>query len=362
MPPPGYGGPPQPPRPWPPYPGAPQPPTPRNRLLPLIIGAAVLFFVLVSGITALIVGGSGSSSSSSSSQSGFGFNFFGGDRIAVLEIEGVLGEGPGYPANTKVLVRHVREWTNNKNIKAIVLRINSPGGAVSATQDLYEALQDFRATNRPVVASMGDVAASGGYYAAMAADEVYANPGTLTGSVGVIMSFLNLEGLQQKIGITSRNVKSGEFKDIGSASRPMTEAEQALLTEMVVDVFEQFFESVVEARRDEVIMLVAHERGIDVKSVTEQMVEDHLRQYCDGRIFTGRQAKEYGMVDSLGTFQKALERAAQLANVPATTSTVVAPVRPRGLFGAANAVANTVQQIQSDPAGGVRLEYRLAWW
>lgn len=340
----------------PPPPGYPggarnmQRPQGRNRALPLIIGLVVL--VVVVGIGAIgLLGSAFSSGSSTAAAGGSPFSMF-GNRIGVLEIEGVLGEGVGYGANTEELVDQVKAWTENDSIKAMVLRINSPGGAVSATQDLVHAINEFRGTGRPVYASMGDVAASGGYYAATAADEVYANEGTLTGSIGVIMSFYNYEGLLEKIGVYSQAVKSGEFKDMGSGTRQMTEAEQALLDGMVQDVYQQFLDEVVAARAEKVKQL----HGL--REVDE--VREHIAQYADGRIFSGRQAYDYGMVDELGTLEETIEAAANKVGL-SNYSVVHAPVRPKGLFGAIGALSNKAQAIATEQAGTVKLEYRLGF-
>ncbi|MCC5875987.1 MAG: signal peptide peptidase SppA, partial [Candidatus Sumerlaeia bacterium] len=357
-PPPGYGQMPpgggyRPPAPPPGWGGPPQGPKPRNRAIPLIIGLVILFVVVGGGLIGLI-----GASSMSSGGSGGGFM---GDRIAVLEINGVLGEGPNYQADTKKLVNQVRAWERNPRIKALVLRINSPGGAVSATQDLYHELQNFRDSGRPVVASLGDIAASGGYYAAIAADEIYANEGSLTGSIGVIMNFFNFEGFQETIGIHSRTIKSGKFKDIGSGSRAMTLEERELLGDMVDDVYEQFLEAVVAGRQDAVRILLADTLGKDTAEVSMAEIEEHLRKYSDGRIFSGRQAKEYSMIDSVGTLQQAIARARELAGLPETAGITKGPPRPTGLFGGLGAISNRLQTLPAmDELGSVRLEYRFA--
>lgn len=304
-----------------------------------------------------LIGLIGTASMSSGTSSG-GFL---GDRVAVLEINGVLGEGPGFQADTRRLINQVRAWEKNPRIKAMVLRINSPGGAVSATQDLYHELQNFRDSGRPIVASLGDIAASGGYYAALAADEIYANEGSLTGSIGVIMNFFNFEGLQETIGIHSRSIKSGKFKDIGSGSRAMTLEERELLGELIDDVYEQFLAAVVEGRRGAVQTLLADMLGKDFADVTAGEIEEHLRKYSDGRIFSGRQAKEYSMIDSVGTLQQAIDRARELAGLPENAGTTTGPPRPTGLFGGLGALSNSLNSLPAiDEIGTVRLEYRFA--
>ncbi len=282
-----------------------------------------------------------------------------GNRVAVLNIDGVIGEGPGYQANTKVLSRQVREWAKSSSVKAMVLRINSPGGAVSATQDLYQAIEEFKATGKPVVASYGDISASGGFYAGIAADEIYANPGTLTGSIGVVLNFFDLQGLQEKIGFRSRPIKSGEFKDIGSSSRDMTEEEKALLEEMVIDVYEQFLDAIVTSREDAIRNILSNDLLIPPSEVTKTQIEEYVRQYADGRIFSGRQAHIYGFVDSLGTLQDAVNRAASLAGLEGKPSVTEAPVRPRGLFGMASLLNRKAHEIEVFSPGTVKLEYRF---
>lgn len=369
-PPPGYG----PPQAQPPvygqqqqYPYQPQqmppfaPPTrSRNRWIPLVAGLVIVTIMLVMGAIALLVGGSGSQSSSSG---GFGgFSIMGGHKVAVLEVEGVIGEGANYPANTKVLVNQVKSWTENENIKAMVIRVNSPGGAVSATQDLYKAVLDFKkpvdenSRPRPVVISMGDIAASGGYYTAMAGDVIYANSGTLTGSIGVIMSFYNYQELQDMIGIKSLAVKSGEFKDIGSGSRPMTEREKVLLQETIDDVYTQFFESVVEGRRDRVGELL---NATNSTAATDEEIRHSLAQYCDGRIFSGSQAYSYGMVDELGTLDDAILKATTLAKISSDSTVVRGPIKPTGLFSSLGSMANKMETFPNSLNGTARFEYRF---
>ena len=361
----GYGGPPPPPQgdyrpPQPPggYGGYPRPPRPRNRMLPIIAGLVILFLVLAGGLV-ILMSGSGRGASASSIGS---FNFM-GKRIGILEVEGVIGEGPSYAANTKTLVDAVKRWKDSESIAAVVVRVNSPGGAVSATQDLYQALNEFRASGsngqtRPVVVSMGDIAASGGYYSAMAADKVFANEGSLTGSIGVIMSFTNYEGLQDKIGISSRVVKSGEFKDIGSGTRAMKPEEKKLLQGTIDDVYDQFFDAVVEGREQRVRELLD---PANPDTVTDDEVRAHLEEYCDGRIFSGRQALEFGMIDKVGSLDDAVKEAAKMANISPDTPTVTMPQRPTGLFSALGGMANKVEASMPHRMEGMaRFEYRFA--
>ena len=172
-------------------------------------------------------------------------------------------------------------------MKAIVLRIDSPGGGVVPSQEIHDAVQRLRnKNNKTVIASMGTVAASGGYYIAVATDRIMANSGTLTGSIGVIMEMANVEGLLKKIGVEGIVIKSGRFKDVGSPLRKMSDEEQALLQSVMDDVHKQFIEAVAEGR------------GLDVSAV---------QALADGRIFTGRQAKASKLVDELGDLDAAIQ-------------------------------------------------------
>lgn len=325
-------------------------------MVPVVIGAVLVIGVVLTTVAGLLIG-----AGSSSDSSGTGSLSFFGDRIGQLNIEGVLGEGPAYPADTKVLAAQVRQWTDNKSIKAIVLRVNSPGGAVSATQDLHQALEEFRDTGRPILTSMGDIAASGGYYAAMASEpgEVYANEGSLTGSIGVILGFYDFREFQDKIGVHPYNVKSGQFKDIGSGSREMTPEEKALLETMIDDVYNQFLDVVVANRSENVRKLLADRDGRKPQDVTEAEIRAHVKELCDGRIFSGRQAYLSGMVDGTRTLDQVLDRARKLTNLPENAPVVVAPVRQQGLFGSISGLAGKLSAMPEHRFAGARLEYRF---
>jgi protease-4 len=177
----------------------------------------------------------------------------------------------------------------------VVLRVNSPGGVVAPTQEIFAAVERVRAAGKPVVASLGSVAASGGYYVAVAANKIYANPGTLTGSIGVVMQLANIEGLMKKVGVDYVVVKAGTYKDIGNFARPLKPEERQVLQGLLDDVYDQF------------VGAVAERRGMDEKTV---------RGFADGRIYSGQQARALKMVDELGGFEDAVEAAAKLAGVP----------------------------------------------
>jgi protease-4 len=209
-----------------------------------------------------------------------------GKKIAVISIQGVL-------SNSSDIIEQLKTYQEKEDVKALVLRVDSPGGTVVAAQEIYAEIQKVRG-EKVILASMGNVAASGGYYVACAAEEIIANPGTLTGSIGVISEYPNIEQLMRKVGLKSEVLKSGQFKDLGNPTREMTQEERALLQDLVDNIHRQFV-------RD-----VAHGRG---KGVEE------IEPWADGRIFTGEQAKEIGLVDRLGNFQDALDRAAELAGI-----------------------------------------------
>jgi len=219
----------------------------------------------------------------------------GGAKVAVVEIEGVIGTEVARGLDTDELVRILHEYRDDPAIRAVVLRINSPGGVVAPTQEIVSAVRRLREAKKPVVASLGSVAASGGYYVAVAADRIFASPGTLTGSIGVVMQLANLEGLLKKVGVEYVVVKAGSFKDVGNFARPMTPEERRILQSLLDDVYEQFIGAVAEGRH------------LDLETV---------RGFAEGRIFSGRQAQALKMVDELGGLEDAVEAAARMAGLP----------------------------------------------
>lgn len=220
--------------------------------------------------------------------------------VAIIYVEGAILGGRsdsffGSGAGSTTVMEQLREAARDPWVKAVVLRMNTPGGSVAASQEIGDEIQKLRETGKVVVTSMGDVAASGGYWLATHTDLIVANPATITGSIGVIMNTQNWEELFDKIGISQDSIKSGELKDIGSPARQMKPEERELLQAMVDDMFEQFVQ-VVMAGRD--------------------MNREQVVAVADGRIFTGKQALELGLVDELGNFYDAIGRAAQLAGLP----------------------------------------------
>lgn len=207
--------------------------------------------------------------------------------VAIIEIKGPI-------LSPNFVVEKLERYITNINIPAIVLRLNTPGGGVSATQEIYETVKKARNAGKKVIASMGAVSASGGYYIAAACDSVVATPGTITGSIGVIATFPDFSDLYKKIGINFNIRKSGKFKDTGSSSRKMTDEEKAIIDELIMDTYEQF------------ILAVSEGRELDL---------DFVREIADGRVFTGRQAMEKGLVDILGTYQDAIDLAGVLVGL-----------------------------------------------
>ncbi|NPB07872.1 MAG: signal peptide peptidase SppA [Aquificae bacterium] len=213
-----------------------------------------------------------------------------GNRIAVLKLSGVI-------INPYPLVNRIEKLKDSRSVVALVLVVDSPGGSVGASQEIYRAIERFREAGKPVVVSMGNVAASGGYYVASAGTYIYANPGTITGSIGVIITHVAYRELLQKLGIKTTTVKTGKFKDTLSPFRELTEEEKAYLQETINDALEQFIQAILKYRR-------------------EKIPEERLREIADGRIFTGRKAKELGLVDGLGSLQDAIQKARELSGYP----------------------------------------------
>jgi len=222
-------------------------------------------------------------------------------RIALVEIS-----GPIYSSDETV--RQLKKYRDDNSIKAILLRVESPGGGVVASQEIYEEVCKTRESGKPMVVSMGALAASGGYYVSCGASKIVANKGTLTGSIGVISEFLRVDPLLTKLGIEANTIKSGKLKDAGSPFREMTTVDRAYFQNLMDVVHRQF------------IAAVENERSID---------HDSLVAIADGRVFTGEEALDLGLVDTLGTFEDALSIAASLAGIEGEPTLV--KERRRGL-------------------------------
>ncbi len=244
---------------------------------PLLLGLSVFGVLLALFLVSLWALSQFSDSESS---------FWGGEKVAIIEVKGVL-------LDPQPVIEKLIRLRKNEKVKAIVLRIDSPGGAVGPSQEIYAEVKKAQ-REKKVLVSVGSVAASGGYYIACAADKIVANPGAITGSIGVIVESMNVEDLLQKLGLKSMVVKSGRLKDVGSPFRPMTDEERSLLQGVLDSVHDQFIRAVAEGRK---------------------LPLDRVKEIADGRIFSGAQARDLGLVDELGTLEDTIELAAKLAGI-----------------------------------------------
>jgi protease-4 len=236
------------------------------------IGGLVVFLVLLSFLLSFIMF--------------FKEKDFGKPQIGVLEIKGVILDAEEY-------LMAINAMAKDRNIKAIVVRIDSPGGSVGASQEIFEELKKTR-MKKPVIVSMGSVAASGGLYVSLGGTKIFASPGTVTGSIGVVLEIPNIEKLLKKVGVETETIKSGAYKDTGSIYRPLTSEEKKYLREKVKLIHDQF------------IKAISEERKIPIEKVKE---------FADGRIFTGEEALSLGLIDELGNFWDAVNEAKKLAKI-----------------------------------------------
>ncbi|RUM42624.1 MAG: signal peptide peptidase SppA [Desulfurobacterium sp.] len=221
-----------------------------------------------------------------------------GDKIGVVRIEGIIKSSDRY-------VKLLNRLEKNRSVKAIVLRVNSPGGVVGACQEIHDKVEEI-AKKKPVVVSMGSVAASGGLYISVPATKIVANPGTITGSIGVILQVYNVKELADRLGIKVVTVKSGKFKDLLNPFKEVSRDDVKILQALINDSYMQFVEAVAKGRN---------------------LPIERVKEIADGRVFTGRMAKEIGLVDELGSFEKAVEIARELAKAPKAKIYEVKPKR-----------------------------------
>ncbi len=222
------------------------------------------------------------------------------DGIAVIEVKGSIVSGEsgssimgGQYAGSETLMRHIREAAMDKRVKALLIQINSPGGSAAASEAVYTEILKFKdSTSKPVIAVMEDVAASGGYFIAVGAEKIFANPSTMTGSIGVIMQFNNYKELYQKYGVKVETIKSGKYKDMGNPSRSLTEEERGLLQEIVNQTYQQFVHAVMRGR---------------------SLSEEEVLKIAQGQVFTGIEAQRLNLIDHLGNFYDAVEYLAKKA-------------------------------------------------
>jgi protease-4 len=225
-----------------------------------------------------------------------GVPFARGEKVAVIPLSGLISD-------SEPVIENLKKYGKDDSVKAIVLRIDSPGGGVGPSQEIYEEVRKLKG-RKPVVTSMGALAASGGYYIACATGKVYANPGTMTGSIGVIMPFMNVKDLVEKIGVKGMTVKSGAYKDMGSPLRDMTPSERELLQAVVDNVHMQFVNAVAEGRN---------------------LKAEDVMKIADGRIFTGEQARALGLVDALGNLEDAVAEAGRMGKISGEPKVVTPP-------------------------------------
>jgi protease-4 len=243
-----------------------------------------------------------------------------GPKIGVVEVKGAIGTG-GAEADADHIVRAVRKFAEDDGIEAVVVRIDSPGGAAGPSQEIFDEVKKL-AAKKPTICSMGSLAASGGFYVAMGCGKIVAAPSTLTGSIGVVSQFANLTGLAERFDVKMETVKSGKLKDAGNPFRDMTPEDRAYWQALIDRVYAQFLRAVVEARK---------------------LPEADVRAVADGRVFTGEEAKERGLVDQLGNFYDAVELAKQEAKLTGEPH-LVYPPDERGRF---------LQQLMGDAAGAL---------
>lgn len=253
----------------------------------------------------------------------------GGEGVGVVAIEGAI-------TDSRVVLEQIRDFRENDNVKAIIIRINSPGGAVGPSQEIYREILKTR-KHKKVVASLGSVAASGGYYVACAADGVMSNPGTITGSIGVIMGYTNFRELLEKIGMTPIVIKSGMYKDTGSPTRDIREDERAMLQAVTTGIHEQFVTAIAEGRN---------------------MEREKVAVLADGRIFTGEAAQTEGLVDRLGNFEDALNWAGELGGIRGPVKAIYPPEKKSTLLRDILASSELQEWMSQLANPDIRAEYR----
>jgi protease-4 len=252
-----------------------------------------------------------------------------GEKLAVVEVYGVI-------TSSDDVVRQLKKYREDNSIEGIILRVNSPGGAVVPSQEIYSEVRNTREI-KPVIVSMGSLAASGGYYVSCGGTRLVANCGTLTGSIGVISEFLQLHGALDKLGIDVKIIKSGKLKDAGASSRPMTKEDEKYFQTLMDEVHRQFMD------------VVEKERGLTNEEVLE---------LADGRVFTGEQALERGLVDTLGTYEDAVKIAAAIAGIDGDPALVVERKRTPWWSPVVEEMNHTIQELKEEILNRPILSYR----
>ncbi len=250
----------------------------------MLIFASVVSFSIVMISAALLIG---------SKRSDYVGYHMGREKVGIIELVGIISE-------SRAIIEKIKRFRDDDTVKAIVLRIDSPGGSVGPSQEIFREVRKT-VKKKKVIASMGSVAASGGYYVAAGADGIIANPGTITGSIGVMMGFTNFQKILEKAGLVSVVVKSCEYKDIGSPTREMTDKEAGILQNVADRIHNQFIDAIASGRN---------------------MNKDKVASFANGQIFSGEEAKELGLVDRLGNLEDAVEWAGRMAGIKGDISSV----------------------------------------
>ena len=280
-----------------------------------LLSLAVLFVVSVK-IAATIIG---TGDARSTNKQGIG----------LVEVKGMI-------LDSKETIRQLRYFLKQDNVKAVVLRVDSPGGIVAPSQEIYSEVRKF-AAKKKIIVSMGSLAASGGYYISAPATMIYANPGTITASIGVILKLSNIESLMDKIGIKSHTLKTGKYKDSGSPLRKFSPADRAMLQSVIDNTHEQFVRAVAEGRK---------------------LPLEDVRKIADGRILSGEQAKEHKLVDRLGTLQDAIEEAGKQAGISGEPELLQPPKKKVNYMDLlAEGVEGSFNGPLGQAVGGMRMMY-----
>jgi len=267
-----------------------------------------------------------------------------GDSISVISLDGEIGESsnPLYGSGNTITVKEVKDLLKqceSDPSKAVIIEVNSPGGAVEPTQEIYDEIKQFKKkTNKKVYVWMRGTAASGGYYISCAADKIIAMPTTLTGSIGVIMELVNYQGLLEKIGVKEVVIKSGKFKDMGSSVRPMTEEEKKMFQNLINETYKQFFDTVQKARN---------------------IPADKLKEIAQGQVYTGIDAKKLGLVDATGNFQFVVDMIKKDLNIKGNPRIITHEVH-RSIFSLLGENSSFVSQLSVIKGlKPMKLEYML---
>ncbi len=231
-----------------------------------------------------------------------------GGYVGLIQIEGVLLED-------RTVIKQLHRLRDHPRVKAVVIRLNTPGGTLAAAQSIAEEMSKLRRAGKPVVAAMAEVCASAGFFISCAADRSYAAPGSITGSIGAILRYPEAGALFRKIGVRVEVVKSSPYKDMGDFSRPLTPDERRLLQSVLDDMHAQFLEMVLDTRGDKIASSLAKRRNLPLTDLAPEAVKAELQTLADGRIFSGRQAQALGLVDHLGNLDDAVDLAARLGGL-----------------------------------------------